>query len=210
MQIFKKVIYIFLFAGLLRIIPGCCKCDDSTMPFSFNKIDILNLDNSGDWAMTTGSDTMAAEAVAFEVALFDSLGFSYAQEPSINLAGFGYASAFSCGCNIPYKANQYLTTISITTLYALTPEIAAGSDVSGLFVSRLTNNSSSGSSLYSSLESVCSQTNGKTYYDSGNESFGLYLKTGVENTQARFVITTVYSDNRILSDTTNLIHIRNR
>lgn len=210
MRTLKKVILILLVANMLRIIPGCCECDDSTMPFSFNKIDLLNLDNSGDWAMTSSNDTMASEAVAFEVALFDSLGFSYAQETPVNMGGFGYASAFSCSCNMPYKANQYLTAVRITTLYALTPEIAAGSDVSGLFVAQPTNNSASGSSLYISLESVCSQTNGKTYYDSGNESFGLYLKTGVENTKARFVITTTFSDNRILSDTTNLIHIRNQ
>lgn len=209
MRILKKAILILLIANIIRIIPGCCDCDDSAMPFNFNKINIINLDNSGDQAMTTNSDTMKPEAVAFEVALFDSLFNYFAAGPKVNFGGIGEAKAMKCDCALPYKANHYLTNISITTLYALSTEIADRSDVSGLFVARLTINSAFGSSLYNSLESICSQSNGKTYHDGGIESFGLYLKTKVENPEARFVITITFSDNLVLSDTTNLIHIRN-
>jgi hypothetical protein len=209
MRILKKSILILLMANLIRIIPGCCECDDSSMPFNFNKMDIINLDNSGDRAITTSSNTMLPEAVAFEIALFDSLGYYYAYEPSLNMGGIGYAQAMSCDCSFPLKANQYLTNIRIISLYALNAEINAGSDVSGLFVAQPTNNSSSGS-LYSSLESTCNQTNGKTYYDSGMESFGLYLTIPVENSQARFVISVIFSDNSMMSDTTRLITIQNK
>jgi hypothetical protein len=209
MRILKKATLILLIANIIRIIPGCCECDDSTMPFNFNKIDIINLDNSGDWAITTSSNTMLPEAVAFEVALFDSLGYYYAYEPSLNLGGIGYARAMRCDCAFPLKANQHLTSIKITSLYSLTPEIDAGSDVSGLFVAQPTNNSSPGS-LYSSLESTCNQSNGKTYYDGGIESFGLYLTIPVENDRARFVFSIIFSDDTMLSDTTRLITIQNK
>jgi hypothetical protein len=209
MRILKKAILILLIANIIRIIPGCCECDDSTMPFNFNKIDIINLDNSGDWAITTSSNTMMPEAVAFEVALFDSLGYYYAYEPSLNLGGIGYAQAMRCDCAFPLRANQYLTSIKITSLYSLTSDIHAGSDVSGLFVAQPTNNASSGS-LYISLESICNQSNGKTYYDSGIESFGLYLTIPVENSRARFVISAIFSDDSMLSDTTRLITIQNK
>ncbi len=210
MRTLRKTLLILLVANIIRIIPGCCTCDESTMPFSFNKIDITNIDNSGDWPMYTDRDTMMAGAVAFDVAIFDSLGYYFGQAPAINMAGFGEAKAMKCDCGFQFNAQQYLTKINITTLYPLTPEIDAGNDVSDLFVAWSTSNSSSGSSLYSSLENTCNQTNGKTYYDSGVESFGLYLKTGVANTVARFVIKLTFSDNLVLSDTTNLIHIRNQ
>ncbi len=210
MRTFKKALLILLIANIIRIIPGCCTCDESNMPFNFNKIDITNLDNSGDWPVYTDNDTMMAGAVAFEVAIFDSLGYYFGQAPALNLAGFGEAKAMKCDCGFQFNAQQYLSRIIITTLYPLTPEIEAGIDVSDLFVAMSTSNSSSGSSLYNSLETTCNQTNGKTYYDSGVESFGLYLKTDAENSVARFVIKLTFSDNLVLSDTTNLIHIRNR
>jgi len=210
MRTLKKVILILLIANIIRIIPGCCKCDESSMPFNFTKMDIVNLDNSGDWAVTTSLDTMKAGAVAFEIALFDSLGYYYAQEKQGNNSGFSSAKAMKCDCSFPYQANQYLSSLSITTLNAITPEIPAGSDVSDLFVARPTNNSASGSSLYITLESLCNQTNGKTYYDSGIESFGLFLTVPVAFSQAQFVISASFSDNRELSDTTRLITIVNR
>lgn len=209
MGIIKKVLLILAVTNIIRIIPGCCDCDSSSMPFNFNKMDIINLDNSGDWALTTNSDTMMAEAVAFEVELFDSLGYYYAEDFKSNLKGFSSAQAMRCDCSFPLKPNQYLTSISITSLFALSSEISAGSDVSGLFVARPTNNSSSGG-LYSSLETTCNETNGKTYYDSGIESFGLYLTIPVENSRARFVISTNFSDDTILCDTTRLIIIQNK
>ncbi|MHC1775204.1 MAG: DUF5034 domain-containing protein [Lentimicrobium sp.] len=209
MRILKKALLILLIANIIRIIPGCCECDDSTMPFDFNKMDIINLDNSGDWTVTTNSDTMMPEAVAFEVELFDSLGYYYAENFKSELKGFTSARAMSCDCSFPLKANHYLTSIRITSLYALSPETEAGSDVSDFFVARPTNNSSSGG-LYSSLETICQESNGKTYYDSGMESFGMFLTIPVENTQARFVINIGFSDNSVLSDTTRLINIQSK
>ncbi|NTW23349.1 MAG: DUF5034 domain-containing protein [Lentimicrobium sp.] len=210
MRILKKAFLFLLIVNMIRIIPGCCECDDSSMPFNFTKMDIINLDNSGDWAVTTSLDTMKAGAVAFEIALFDSLGYYYAQELQVNTPGFSSAKAMSCDCSFPYQANQYLSSLSITTLNAITTEIPAGSDVSDLFVARPTNNSSSGNSLYITLEALCNQTNGKTYYDSGVESFGLFLTVPVAYSQAQFVISAIFSDNRELSDTTRPITIVNR
>jgi len=207
----KKIILILLVVNILRIIPGCCECDDTPIPFNFNKLTILNLDNSDNWGISTTCDTMLAEAVAFEIDLFDSTGFFYAQEQSININGLGYARAYSCKCNFPYKANQYLTDVRITSLLPLTSEIEADSDVTDQFVAQPTNNSSSGSSLYISLESMCKQTENKIYYyGSGTESFRIFLKPGITNSKARFVIRAEFSDQTYLSDTTRLITIANR
>lgn len=209
MRTLKKAFLILLVANLLRIIPGCCECDDTAILFNFNKLSIHNIDNSGDQAMTTASDTMMYEAVAFEVALFDSTGYFVAKGPQVNRSGFGFgfASAFSCNCAFPFRSNQFISALRITSLYPISPEIPAGSDVTELFAGRPTNNAAPGNSLYISPESLCNQTEGKIYYDSGTESFGLFLKVPVAGTRARFVIQTLLSDNTSLCDTTRLITI---
>jgi hypothetical protein len=105
-------------------------------------------------------------------------------------------------------ARQFLEDIRITTLYNLSETIPAGSNVTGHFVGQLRGNSSSSTSVYTDLLNIIRQTENKTYYDGGIESFGIYLKPEVENNQAQFEIQLTFSDNRVLTDTTNLIHIR--
>lgn len=202
----KKILFILLSLNLLRIIPGCCECDEAARPFSFNQTDIVNLDNTGPWPEYTDSDTMRPAAVAFSISLFDSTGYFYAQAPDIVTPGFSQAKAFAkCDCAFPFMANQHLTQISIESLYALSPDIPAG-EVSGLFVAKPTSNAASGN-LYIPLNDLCNQTIGKVYYDSGIESFDLYLKTEVQHPEARFVFTFTFSDSLILRDTTRLITI---
>ena len=208
MRIFKKVLLILLFANILRIIPGCCKCDEDLGYMSFNRMDIKNIDNSGEWAMTSFRDTMPAAAVAFEIALFDSLGYYYYSSiPELKSIGINTAMAMKCDCAFPLQANYHLTSIKISTIFSLSGEIEAGADVTSLFVGRSSGNSSSGNSVYQSLPSIIRQTEGKIYYDGGVESFHIFLQPEVENTSARFVIDITLSDNSIFSDTTNLIQI---
>ena len=208
MRIFKKTILILLVANVLRIIPGCCNCDDTPNFFDFNKTDIRNLDNSGEWLRSSTSDTMLPGAVAFEVNLYDSLGYFYNEYASGNLfksIGFKTSQALSCDCAWPFMARQFLDDIRITTLYDVSGDIPAGSDVTDLFVGQVRGNSSS--SVYITLANVIRQTENKTYYDGGIESFGIFLKPEIENSIAQFTIQLTFSDQRVLTDTTNLIHI---
>ncbi|MDY0101990.1 MAG: DUF5034 domain-containing protein [Lentimicrobium sp.] len=209
MRIFKKTIFILLIANVLRIIPGCCECDDTAIAFDFNTTDIRNLDNSGEWVQSTFSDTMLPGAVAFEVNLYDSMGYygSYAAASFVKNIGFTTSQAFSCDCSMPFMARQFLEAISITTLFPLSESIPAGTNVSGLFVGQSRGNSASSSSVYNELSYIIRQTENKTYYDGGIESFGIYLKPEVKNTLAQFEIQFTFSDGLQMTDTTNLIHI---
>lgn len=209
MRIVKKVLLILLIANIIRIIPGCCKCGEDVYNFNFNKTDLRNIDNTGSYPQTSESDTMLSAAVAFEVSLFDSLGYYYfAENTAPEFTGFKTSMAMSCDCSIPMQANYHLNEIKITTLFDLNSEIKAGDDVSEHFVASLSGNSAYNSGVYQTLSNICKQTIGKTYYDSGVESFRIFLKPGVENTKARFVIDLILSDHTIFSDTTNLIHIQ--
>ena len=212
MRIFKKVILILMVANMFQIIPGCCKkCEDAPISFDFNKAQIKNLDNSGEWVQSTYSDTMLPGAVAFEVTLYDSLGYYYFDYAAVNLLkniGYKTSQALQCDCSMPFIARQYLTNISITSLYDISESIPAGTNVTSLFVGQLRGNSSHSSSVYNDLSYIIRQTENKTYYDGGIESFGIYLKPEVENQVAQFEIQLTFSDQRILTDTTQLIHIK--
>ncbi|MBW6489662.1 MAG: hypothetical protein K0B15_00575 [Lentimicrobium sp.] len=207
MRIIKKVVLIFLLANIIRIIPGCCKCSEEVYNFNFNRTDIRNIDNTGNYAKPLEIDTMLPGAVAFEVSIFDSLGYFYYAYAGPEYTGFKTAAAMSCDCAMQLQTTNYLNHIKITTLYDLSSEIKAGDDVSEHFVASLSGNSSHNSGVYQSLTSVCTQTIDKIYYDSGVESFRIFLKPEVENTKARFAINLTLSDNTIFSDTTNLIQI---
>lgn len=202
----RKILFVLFTLNLLRIIPGCCECDESLIPFSFNKTDIVNLNNTGAWPEYTDSDTMKPAAVAFSISLFDSTGYLYAQAPAIQSFGFSEAKAFAkCDCAFPLRPNQHLKQLNIESLYSISPEIGAG-DVSSHFVARPTSNASQGN-LYITPEELCNQTIGKVYYDGGVESFDVYLKSEVLYHEARFVFTFTFSDNTVLRDTTRLITI---
>lgn len=211
MRILKKAIFILLIVNVLRIIPGCCECNEPTMEFNFNRTAIRNLDNSGEWLRSTDADTMLPEAVAFEVNLYDSLGYFYHEYAAANfLKSFVYTNcqAFSCDCSIPFIARQHLTDIRIITFYSISENIPAGSNVTELFVGKLRGNYANSSSVYNDLSAIIRQTENKTYHDSGIESFGIYLKPEVENQVAQFEIQCTFSDQRVLTDTTQLIHIK--
>ena len=211
MRILKKAILILLVANVLRIIPGCCECDDIPMEFDFNKTEIRNLDNSGEWVQSNFTDIMLPGAVAFEVNLFDSLGYYYPQYAAGQLfksVGFKTSLALSCDCSTPFIARQYLTGIRITTFYDISESIPAGSNVTDLFVGQLRGNSAKSSSVYINLSDITRQTENKTYYDSGIESFGIFLKPEVENHVAQFEIQLTFSDLRVLTDTTELVQIK--
>lgn len=197
-----------MLAASVRIVSSCCDCDSLPVYFNFNKADLRNVDNSRDYPFTITSDSMFAEAVAFEVSIFDSTGYYYLAEnrnPFHNL-GFSTASAFSCDCAMPFSPNQFIESIEIITLYPINPSTPAGSNVSELFVAESTSNSAVGS-VYENLPQLCRQAQGKTYYDSGIESFRLFLKPAVENPVARFQIQLYFSDGSEIALTTGLIHI---
>lgn len=203
-----KVVFVLLIAVIIRIIPGCCDCNEPLQYFNFNTTRLTFIDNAGTYPRPMPGDTMNAAAVAIKLEMADSAGyFQYSRVLKTGFPGFSTASAW-CYCPIPMKANAWLKQIKITTLYPISDEIAAGTDVSSLFVGSLEYGYYSGGSLYLTLESLCLQTNDKTYQDAGIESFLLFLKPEVAYDSARFAISLSLSDNRILNDTTSLIHIR--
>lgn len=208
MNIKSKIVFLVMLAASVRIVSSCCDCDNLPAFFNFNKADLRNIDNSGDYPFTITSDSMYAEAVAFEVSIFDSTGYYYLAENRnpLNNLGFSTASAFSCDCAMPFTPNQFIERIEITTLYPLNTSTPAGSNVSELFVGLSTSNSARGY-VYETLSQLCQQTQGKIYYDGGIESFRLFLKPAVENPVARFQIQLHFSDGSQMALTTGLIHI---
>ena len=65
MNIKSKIVFLVMLAASVRIVSSCCDCDNLPAFFNFNKADLRNIDNSGDYPFTITSDSMYAEAVAF-------------------------------------------------------------------------------------------------------------------------------------------------
>jgi len=210
MKIFRKVLFILLIANIIRIVPGCIEdCDLLPVYFDFTSLQILNLDNSGEWEVENTTDSMQAAAIAFELVISDYPGNypHYSAADIFHSFGFKSSHAMSHDCSQPMIANHYLTDIRIATLYDINAELHAGDDVTAYFVGQFSTNTSPVSGVYLDLATIIAQMKNKVYYDFGVEAFGIYLKPEVETPQSRFVISLTFSDNRILTDTTRLIHI---
>lgn len=208
MRTFRKLLTVIILFNAARIFTSCCECDDTPVRFTFRSIDVRNLDNKGEWAIVTASNNMAAEAVAFEVSLYDSTGyFGYAALQKAVLPGFSKAMAFTCDCSIPFQATSYPESLMIKTLYAINDSIQAGADVTSCFVARSSGNGAI-SGLYQSVESVFALARDKIYYDSGVETVQLFLMPEIKSDKAKFEISVRLSDGRILSGNTQTINIR--
>lgn len=203
----RKILIILLFGFILRTLTSCiCNCSDDTTPFDFQNIMIENLDNSGDWPVVTEHNEMYSKAVAFSVTAFAEDIFVMNMLKQINLAGFNSAKAFSCDCAVLFSANQKIEKITITTLFSISDQIPAMSNVTDYFVAD-SHERNNWETIYVDMDNIISHINPETYYDSGSQDIQVFLKEEVKNDKAQFIIDLDLSDGRVLSDTTNLITI---
>ncbi|RLD55973.1 MAG: hypothetical protein DRJ01_15910 [Bacteroidetes bacterium] len=206
----KKLINAISFLILINIIKlfsGCGPCDCNIAPgtFDFTQIKTENINNAGRWHSITESDTLKAAAVAFKISVSgnDTLLSAY----HISSFGFSQACAFECYCPIPFKPNQLIEDISIKTIYDLSDDMPAGSDITNFFVGYTDNYSNTSDKLYLSIDEILNKINPDMLYDTQTVSFQVYLKKEITVQKAQFLFSITLSDGRVLSDTTSLITI---
>jgi len=206
----RKLLLLFFVITTIRIASSCCECDESLSYFDFNKLTLANIDNTGDWPVSTASDSMWFEAVAFEAALFDSTGYYYAMAKPSHDLHLGFQAAYSCKCSFPVQSMQQMSEINIYTLESLNDSLPAGANVSRLFVAQSTSGGSN-STLYVSLPDLCnSSEQQRYYYGEGVESFRLFLKIPVSSPFVRFEMVIKLTDDRELTSQTRRIYIRHQ
>jgi hypothetical protein len=209
MKLLKKSVIILCTLFILRTFTGCFTydCPDDVYTFDFKKLVINNLDNSGKWPSVLKTDTMNKAAVAFQLFLASDL--PYFAHSGNKIQGFGFSNTFAFSktyCPTYYISNQEVKSISVITRLEISAELPANSVVSDLFLG----NDETGwyeTNLYLPLESLSHKIN-HTYIDEQAVQFRLFLNRTIENDSAQFIVNVNFADNSIISDTTNLIHIR--
>ncbi len=198
-----KIIIIVVSVFTIRLFFSCCDCPNSLTYFDYERVDIKPVNNSGIW-ITSDIDTIKSEAVAFEVAISSNDTFFY----SFNRFGLGFEHAYGvmCDCAMPYKAKQFIDSLKIRTIYNLTEQIVAGSDVTEQFVAyagRYRNNSG----LYISINKLIEDANNAVLFNTQAYYFYLFLKPKIDYNTARFSIDIYLSDKRVITELTPLITI---
>lgn len=205
MKILKKILIITLVFNLSRIIVSCCECPADIVKFDYNLVKTEFLRNDSAWTQHSTSDTMYAEAVAFKVMVSDSAAwhFYYAWQAPIASIGFSNAMAFSCDCSTPFKPNYQIEKLSILSLYDVSQNFPAQSDITSLFYLQ----KNSYGSLYTELPKYLNEIKDKVYFDDPTEELRLFLNTKLENDSARFVVNVKLANGIVFTDTTKTIYI---
>lgn len=207
MKIIKKTGIIISIVFFVRILSSCfpCDCSDEVFFFDFEKVEIINLDNSQFWVNELEADTMKKAAVAFEIRIKPDEE-QYEQYVCNFSYSFSSAYAFSCDCSPKFKANQQISKIKIITLFDISDQAKANSDVTDLFVAYKENYYGS-NQLYIPIPNLYERINSDIYYDTQVQGFQLFMTQEIQNDSAQFIIEIELSDNRVLSDTTNILTI---
>lgn len=181
-----------------------CSCGDDTIPYSFNRTRIVNIDNSGIYGSETNSNELKRAAVAFSLKLSDTnfTYFDYYAATSKPIFGFSGAYAYTKDCDPIFESTAHINSITIITDHNLNASISAGQDVTEQFLVRLNSNPQSG--LYETLENALTQIRYKGY---PFVVINFYLKIPVENNSAQFSFNISLSDGTEVTASTNLITI---
>ncbi len=198
-----KVTLLITLAFILKAVSSCVN-PVWDFDFSFNKVTVKNLDNSGIYSIETDRDTMYAAAVAFEVTLSDEtfLASAVHRQAEAPLPGFTSVSAMSPEPR--YYPMHRITGIRIVTLEAMSPDIPAGTDVTGLFAAHVPHFINL-DFLYIRADELPPVLDLEFYPNEPSISFQLFCREEIAGDKAQFVITITLSDESTMSATTSLI-----
>ena len=231
-----RVVLLISLAFILKTAVGCVD-PFWDFDFSFNRITVGNLDNTGIYPAETGDNTMYSAAVAFNVTLSDETflasGIHLRSDAGFTgipgftrltgfagftrFAGFtsftgftGFTTVSAMSPESRYYPRHRITGISIVTLEDMSPAIPAGTEVTGLFVAHLPHFITRGF-LYLNAGELPSALDQDFYPDEPEVSFQLFCKEDIAGDVAQFLITVTLSDESTLSATTSPVTlIRNK
>jgi hypothetical protein len=209
MKLLTRTFFILSVLFILRVFTGCLihDCPEEVYPIDFEKIDIINLDNSGMWPAILSGDTMKRSAVAFQVSVSANLPLIGQALQISGSSGFSFPTASGkSDCPMLYSANHTVENISVVTAFDLNESYPANADVTSLFLG--SDNVGYGSGLYVPIDELYQKINKARYFDYPETQFRLFYGRSVEKDSAQFIIRLKLSDATILSDTTRVIHIR--
>lgn len=201
-----RVTLVISLAFILKVVTSCIDPAEWDHEFSFNKITVKNLDNSGIYPTETESDIMHARAVAFTVTIADDMILASGVDRRSNDSFTGFTPASAEPPEPRYYPLNRITGISIVTLEAMSTGIPAGTDVTGLFAALVPQFKTPGF-LYIDSGELLSALDQDFYPGDPSVTFLLFCREEISGDNAQFEITITLSDESTLSATTNLITI---
>ncbi len=205
MERIKKATWFFVGFILIRILFSSCDCNTTPILFNLDHAIVTNIENSGEWAGESSSDTMLSKAVAFKITVGSiESPFSYAK---FQLQGFGFASAYAMECPTPFKPNQEIKNVKITNVFPVNPSIPINTELSENNIVYAIGSSLSSNDLYVSKKTLLNKINPGIVSDIPEITFLFFLKDQVENTKAQFNITIELSDGQLILAQTRVITI---
>lgn len=119
------------FAG--RLFFSCCDCGsgdgESNRPASVDEMSVLMLNNSGKDPIEVESGTIPKAAFGIKMILHVAQFANFTN----NRSGSFFTAAYACSCDNPYRLDDEIMSIKITTINDFNSEYAAESEVSELF-----------------------------------------------------------------------------
>lgn len=206
MKVVVKSLTVVLFVFLIRLLSGCCDCDNyySEQKFNFEKLQIFNLNNDGKVAVESNIDTMNRESVAFQV-LFTSNGTNFLKKETA-LTGFGFSKASAteeCNCPPTFIPEIPIKDFAIRTSFSFN-KWPAGADVSdsmNYYIGKY-----AGTGLYLSKDQVILDiTRSKFGFD--GIAFQFFAPNEVVSDSAQFVVEFTLSDNTVISNSTHRVYL---
>lgn len=206
MRLISKLSIIFVSVTILRLVSGCCNCENEYYTFSYERIIVHNIDNSGQWSKPSDVNRMPAAGVAFEVQILGSEPILSAQN-KLQSFGFNALNAQTCNCDEIYRANHTISAIKIRTLENLNSDYCCNEEVTDLFLANSCLSCNDIGNFYITLDELITRINPEAFYQTPVNKFLIYLKVPVENTEAQFEIEVILNNGESIISQTSKIEI---
>lgn len=210
-----KIVKILLAITIFSVIQSCiaiiggCNCDETIHYYTPNKLEIVNIDNSGRYPEILEVNVMHRSAIAFSISLYDSTdSYLYsalnAKHNNQQNLGFATASAWSCDCSLMYLPSPSVQDFRIYTIFDINSVIKSGDDITEYFVGQ--EQYGSHLDLYSPLLEVINEQNETPTTESGIR-FNVFMQVPIQNEQAQFTVFFQLSDGSQIVLNTAIIEI---
>ena len=166
----QKVILFILFVFTIRLVLSCCDCNNTVETFDLTEVEIYPIDNTGTYPQPS-NDTLFREAIAFEIII----GSNQMQEFACGKSNFGsFNEAMACECEIYYKSNQTIDSITVFTNSELSFIYPDSTDLSDVFYASEINPEYS-DNLYLTLNELVEEINNYQLANSMQYKFQVFL-----------------------------------
>ena len=191
----KKSINILMTIFVIRVLVSCCDCLDSIyLKYTFDSIETVHIDNSGQNPIYINSGTIPKEAYGIQIQqTLKQIAFN-----DYNISGFSSAYATSCDCppEFQYFAQDSIIGLRIITLNDFNTTHTSNSDISEYF-------SIYNYGGYTSISDFLNNSAIVYYEPVSNDIIEIYLMQAPEiSGEHQFTVELSLSDGSVLSSTT--------